>query len=65
MYNPSLYSFPVDEEIEALRDEWVIRDIHTISGKTRTRTWIFLDEGFPNFDQFHLNLLKKNIPLTT
>lgn len=42
MYNPSLYFFTVDKETEALRDEWVIRDIQRINSKTRTRTWIWI-----------------------
>lgn len=50
MYNLFLYFFLVDKEIEVLRDEWVIRDIYIISGKIRIRIWIFLDEGFLNFD---------------
>lgn len=29
------------KETEPVRDDQVIRDIHGISGKTRTKTWMF------------------------
>lgn len=53
MYNPSLYFFTVDKATEALRHEWVIRDIYRINSKTRTRTGIWIPKfGAVSFESF-------------